>query len=124
MPRAYWLNPDDRVLSSQLVLIEPSRFELDRILQRMENRAGNEYDMDLVNHLYKDNAMVLPHRRYDILSGEFRGSDHTRYLGNNIEPWDADKIINETKFVHFSDWPFPKVFKLSNTSRHRADPFI
>ncbi|KAI9886324.1 MAG: threonine synthase [Watsoniomyces obsoletus] len=108
MPRAYWLNPDDRTLSSQVVLLEPSKFELDRLMNRMDHRKGNEYDMDLVNDLYKDNAMVLPHRKYDLLTGEFKADDHARYLGNDLEKWDADKILNETHLVHFSDWPYPK----------------
>ncbi len=109
MPRAYWLNPDERTLSSQVVLLEPSQFELDRLMHRMDHRQGNEYDMDLVNDLYKDNAMVLPHRKYDLLTGEFKSDDHVRYLGNDLEQWDADKILNETHLVHFSDWPYPKV---------------
>ncbi|KAI9681426.1 MAG: N-acetylglucosaminyltransferase [Caeruleum heppii] len=108
MPRAYWLNPDDRTLSSQVVLLEPSIFQLDRILRKMESKAPNEYDMDIVNHLYRDNALVLPHRRYDLLSGEFKSADHSRYLGNDLEAWNGEKIINETHYVHFSDWPLPK----------------
>ncbi|KAJ6006999.1 hypothetical protein N7522_005350 [Penicillium canescens] len=30
LPRAYWLNPDDQVLSSQLLLIKPSQLEFNR----------------------------------------------------------------------------------------------
>lgn len=32
-----------------------------------------------------------------------------KYMGNDKEPFDPDKIMNETKLIHFSDWPVPKV---------------
>ncbi|KAI2705974.1 CAZyme family GT8 [Penicillium roqueforti] len=108
MPRAYWLNPDDRVLSSQLVLIEPSTFEFTRVMQAIANASSGDFDMEIVNDLYKDSAFVLPHRRYDLLTGEFRGKEHAGYLGNPLEEWDPYAILKETKFLHFSDWPVPK----------------
>ncbi|KAJ6181417.1 hypothetical protein N7485_000059 [Penicillium canescens] len=79
MPRAYWLNPKDRVLSSQVVLITP-----------------------------RDSAFVFPHRPYDLLTGEFRSKKHESYLGNSREAWDPEKTLMEAKFLHFSDWPVPK----------------
>ena len=110
MPRAYWLNPDDRVLSSQLVLLEPSKFEFDRIQAAMEHKQSKDFDMEIVNDLYKDNCFIVPHRPYDLLSGEFRHevNEHKKYLGSDEEPWDAKKAIEEAKFLHFSDWPYPK----------------
>ncbi|KAJ5452898.1 nucleotide-diphospho-sugar transferase [Penicillium cf. griseofulvum] len=108
MPRAYWLNPDDRVLSSQLVLIEPSTFEFTRVMQAIANASSSDFDMEIVNDLYKDGAFVLPHRRYDLLTGEFRSKEHAGYLGNSLEEWDPYAILNEAKFLHFSDWPVPK----------------
>lgn len=110
MPRAYWLlndEPPKKILSSQLMLIEPSASEFARIHTHIEHAGENEYDMEIVNELYLDNAMVLPHRPYNMLSAEFRRKDHADYLGTE-EEWDPVKIHDEAKFVHFSDWPVPK----------------
>ncbi|KAK3291532.1 glycosyltransferase family 8 protein [Chaetomium fimeti] len=110
MPRAYWLYPDNKILSSQLILAQPSADEFARVLARVEEAGGNDYDMEIVNYLYGDSALVLPHRPYDLVSGEFREAPdkHGRYLGNADERWDAVAAFNEAKFVHFSDWPVPK----------------
>ncbi|KAK7419959.1 N-acetylglucosaminyltransferase [Neonectria magnoliae] len=108
MPGAYWLLPDKDILSSQLVLIEPSKTEFARIMGKMDSASGDDYDMEIVNYLYRDNALVLPHRRYDMLTGEFRGDNHARYLGSDDEHWDPAAAYNEAKLVHFSDWPLPK----------------
>ncbi|GIZ43928.1 hypothetical protein CKM354_000713700 [Cercospora kikuchii] len=107
-PRAYWLpNQKDPVLSSQLLLIQPSAVEFNRILNAFDTRLEADYDMEIINHLYNSSAMVLPHRPYNLLSGEFK-LDHAAYLGSSSEIWDPDLIINEAKYVHFSDWPLPK----------------
>ncbi|KAH6646285.1 glycosyltransferase family 8 protein [Truncatella angustata] len=108
MPRAYWLFPDSKILSSQLMLVQPSAVEMDRIMKKMDEAGKNDYDMEIVNQLYLDQAMILPHRPYDLLTGEFRGSNHEKYLGTDREEWDPLKIYNEAKFLHFSDWPVPK----------------
>lgn len=105
MPRAYWL---DNTLSSQLVLVEPSEFEFRRILEAFTSRSSKDFDMEIVNNLYGSNCIVIPHRRYDLLSGEFREKEHSKYLGSEEETWDPDKVLEEAKFVHFSDWPLPK----------------
>lgn len=107
MPRAYWLLPD-KVLSSQLMLVQPDATEFDRVHAKVEAAAPSDYDMEIVNQLYYDQAMVLPHRPYDLLTGEFRGDNHEKYLGTDREEWDPVKIYNEAKFLHFSDWPVPK----------------
>ncbi|KAI9778976.1 MAG: N-acetylglucosaminyltransferase [Geoglossum umbratile] len=109
MPRAYWLNPNDRVLSAQIILLQPSKFEFERIQKGIETTGQDDYDMEIVNALYKDSALVLPHRPYNLLTGEFRSKDHRAYLGNDVEPWDPDAVLREAKFLHFSDWPVPKV---------------
>ncbi|GFF54519.1 hypothetical protein IFM46972_10042 [Aspergillus udagawae] len=111
LPRAYWLNFNDRVLSSQLMLIQPSTFEFHRIMDEIEKAGSNDYDMEIINHLYRDSALILPHRPYDLLTGEFRSTKHADYLGNAAEPWDPEKVLKEAKFLHFSDWPIPKVIK-------------
>ncbi len=109
MPRAYWLDFNDRVLSSQLMLLQPSEIEYNRVAKGIENAGSNDYDMEIVNNLYRDSCYILPHRPYDLLTGEFRAKNHTDYLGNQEEAWDPDAVLKEAKFLHFSDWPVPKV---------------
>ncbi|KAL1964240.1 hypothetical protein VTN77DRAFT_7198 [Rasamsonia byssochlamydoides] len=116
MPRAYWLNFDDRILSSQLILIEPSEFEFNRVMKAMSEAKSNDYDMEIVNKLYKDSALILPHRPYDLLTGEFRSDKHSDYLGNSEEAWDPEKVLKEAKFLHFSDWPVPKPWLTASPS--------
>ncbi|RGP65921.1 glucose n-acetyltransferase 1 [Fusarium longipes] len=111
MPRAYWLyneNPPKKILSSQIMLIQPDDVEFERIVQKMNSIGPNDYDMEIVNSLYLDSALILPHRKYDMLTAEFRNKDHTAYLGSEREKWDPTVALSEAKFVHFSDWPVPK----------------
>lgn len=65
------------------------------------------FDMDILNKIYGESALVIPHRRYDLLTSEFKSSSHEKYLGNQ-EQWNGTKILEKAKFVHFSDWPVPK----------------
>jgi alpha-N-acetylglucosamine transferase len=114
MPRAYWL---DNTLSSQLVLVEPSEFEFQRILKAFDSRSGKDYDMEIVNNLYGSDCMVIPHRKYDLLTGEFQAKEHRKYLGSEEETWDPRKALDEAKFVHFSDWSLPKPWLLRNQAQ-------
>ncbi|KAK5999082.1 Glucose N-acetyltransferase 1 [Cladobotryum mycophilum] len=108
MPRAYWLLPDENTLSSQLILVQPSAAEFRRVHAAIEDADHGQYDMEIVNTLYRDSAMVLPHRPYDMLSAEFRREQHEQYLGSAQEEWDPIAVYEAAKFVHFSDWPVPK----------------
>ena len=115
MPRAYWLTEPQ--LSSQLVLIEPSEFEFKRILEALKHLQLGDYDMEIVNQLYSDSCTILPHRRYNLLSGEFRSKEHHRYLGSKEEVWGPQKALDEAKYVHFSDWPLPKPWLAASESQ-------
>lgn len=106
MPRAYWL--ENTTFSSQLMLVEPSEFEFSRILDAFAKRQSEDFDMEIVNSLYGNDCMVFPHRKYDLITGEFRETEHHKYLGSREEVWDPQKVLDEAKFVHFSDWPIPK----------------
>lgn len=106
MPRAYWLSQPH--LSSQLVLIQPSAQEFLRIANAVNNASSVEFDMEIVNNLYGKDSLIIPHRNYNLVTGEFRALDHQGYLGNEYEQWDPEAIYNEAKFLHFSDWPMPK----------------
>lgn len=118
MPRAYWNIPESRQLSSLLIVIEPSYREYYALMDRakpamygkveVNTTAEIRYDMELLNDRYEDSALVLPHRQYGLVSGEFRATDHRTFLGNEYEEWDPDRVLDEAKLVHFSDWPLPK----------------
>ena len=110
MMRAHWKLPDQNLLTSMLILLEPSEIETQRLMSaaRSKSRNRNDYDMEILNNLYKDSAMVLPHRQYGLLSGEFRLKQHENHLGNDFDEWDPDRALREASLVHFSDWPLPK----------------
>jgi hypothetical protein len=123
MPRAYWDNPRSGKLTSLLVLLEPNYHEYQALMEKAQpvvngqvatnGTPGREmYDMELLNDRYGGSALVLPHRQYGLLTGEFRTKDHRDFLGNDWEEWDPDRILREAKLVHFSDWPLPKPWVL------------
>ena len=68
MRRAHWLGFQDRVLGYQLLLLQPSNYEFDRVMEATENVGENDYDMDILTTLYQESATVLPHRPYDLLT--------------------------------------------------------
>ncbi|PYI08355.1 nucleotide-diphospho-sugar transferase [Aspergillus sclerotiicarbonarius CBS 121057] len=108
MPLAYWLDPKDRVFTSGLMLIQPSPAEFSRVMDEINDTPSDVYDMEIMNKFYGDSALVVPHRPYLLLTGEFRSQNHQAYLGDTGESWDAEKILETTKYLHFSDWPLPK----------------
>jgi hypothetical protein len=105
MPRAYWM--DHFFLSSQLIVVEPSAIEWERIQEAIEHHEGFDYDMDILNKLYGTSSTVIPHRKYDLLTAELRPKSHDAYLGSK-EIWRVKDVLAEAKYVHFSDWPMPK----------------
>lgn len=108
MPRAYWLEDNPNFLSSQLLVIAPSEFEFARIESAISNHTSTDFDMEIVNDLYGHSCLMLPHRQYDMITGELRKEDHTRFLGSAEAQWNVTTVMQDAKFVHFSDWPFPK----------------
>ena len=118
MPRAYWLT-EESTLSSLLVLIQPTEQEFARIQKAIDSAKGGEFDMEILNQMYGKDCMIIPHRRYALLTGEFRkpeAKDHVHYLGNDYELWDPEKMLKEAKFLHFSDWPVPKPWLTASAS--------
>lgn len=109
MPRAYWLGFDKRVLTSAFIVVQPSEFEFSRVNKAIATAQTTEYDMEILNRLYQDNALVLPHRPYIMLTSELYEADHRNYLGNQEEIWDPEAAMRKVKVLHFSDWPVPKV---------------
>jgi alpha-N-acetylglucosamine transferase len=108
------------ILSSQIMLLQPSRFEFQRIQDAVLHKKRKEFDMEIMNNLYNNSAMILPHRQYDLLSGEFRNTNHEAFLGSTEEVWDPEKALREAKFVHFSDWPYPKPWILPSEEKTLA----
>ncbi|PYI23227.1 nucleotide-diphospho-sugar transferase [Aspergillus violaceofuscus CBS 115571] len=113
MPRAYWLDTQTRQLTSALILLQPSRLEFGRIWEQIQAAGPAVYDMEILNQLYRDSAVVLPHRSYILLTGEFRARNHSNYLGSPEATWDPDLALQEAKYLHFSDWPVPKPWRKS-----------
>ncbi|KAG6001872.1 N-acetylglucosaminyltransferase [Claviceps maximensis] len=123
MPRAHWLYPEKQILSSQIMLVQPSIIEFERVVKETTRASNDDYDMEIVNKLYKDQALVLPHRPYDMLTAEFRTDQHAQYLGSDDEKWDPLAVLGEAKFLHFSDWPVPKPWiRMSDSIRNEKQP--
>ncbi|KAF2266161.1 nucleotide-diphospho-sugar transferase [Lojkania enalia] len=114
MPRAYWYDTRPRPLTSLLMVIKPDLDEFAKFKKIIKDGASdelvraNKFDMELLNDRFADSAMVLPHRPFALLTGEFRRHNHSEYLGSLDAKWDAEKVYNEAKLIHFSDWPLPK----------------
>ena len=110
MTRAYWALPEKKALTSLLVVLEPSYKEFNRLLDagQAARKEGKEFDMDILNNFYDNTAMVLPHQKYGLISGEFRSEDHKHFLGHPDREWDPQRALDEASLVHFSDWPVPK----------------
>ncbi|KAF2219352.1 nucleotide-diphospho-sugar transferase [Elsinoe ampelina] len=123
-PLAYWL--ENRTLSSQIMLIRPSTAEFTKVMAKVTSHEQGEFDMEIINSLYGSTAGVLPHREWDLLSGEFRRRDHGAYLGlagaEAGDEWDATRELARAKYVHFSDWPMPKPWMVTGEEVERGLP--
>ena len=108
MPYVYWGEPEGWQFSSQMMLIRPSAPEFSKIETAINEAKSDEYDMDIINKLYKGKVLRIPQRPFDLLTGEFRRRNHAAYLGSRSVKWDPDVVLQEARFMHFSDWPIPK----------------
>ncbi|KAF8597616.1 nucleotide-diphospho-sugar transferase [Ceratobasidium sp. AG-I] len=109
LPRAYWL--DGNKLASHIMVITPSEALSARIKARI-TQAGSAtgFDMEIMNEFSASSSLILPHRQYAMLTGEFRNTNHSRYLsdeGPGAE-WDPHVEMSKSFYIHFSDWPLPK----------------
>jgi len=91
------------------MLLTPSSQTFSKIQTSIEDATRGTYDMEIINTLFGSSCSILPHEIYALLTGEFRSPDppHKAFIGEKGE-WDPEKVIGEAKFVHFSDYPFPK----------------
>lgn len=110
MMRDYGALPNKKVLGSNLILLQPSGEESDRLAgaSRSDVRQEEDTEADILNRFYGDSAMVLPHQTYGLRSGEFRATEHRYFIGNTFEHWNPEKVLSEASLVHFIDEPFPK----------------
>ncbi|KAJ5319313.1 CAZyme family GT8 [Penicillium brevicompactum] len=109
MPRAYWKDASENLFTSALILTEPSAVDFNQMMEAIfEANYSTTFDMEILNNLYGPTALTIPHRPYILLSGELRSDNHAAYLGNTQEIWNSNAILQEAKYVHFSDWPVPK----------------
>jgi len=90
------------------MVLEPSIPEFNRVKKAIDDADFGVYDMEIMNKLYgrRENCVVLPHRNYALLSGEFRRKTHRQYMGDDT--WDAKAVFDDAKIIHFSDHPLPK----------------
>lgn len=96
---------------------------MNRVLEAFTYRTNSDFDMEIVNNLYGKDCIIIPHRKYDLLTGEFRKDDHEPYLGSKEEQWDPEAAYEEAKFLHFSDWPLPKPWiRASPKEKERIGP--
>lgn len=116
MPRAYWLNDS---LCAAVMLASPSETEFARIQARLAEERAGEYDMEVMNALYGDSCLVVPHKPFLMLTGEMRAQEHAAYLGSVAEEWDVRKVMGEARYVHFSDYPVPKPWVPSTEALRR-----
>lgn len=47
-------------------------------------------------------------RKASEITGEVE-KDHRSYLREKQKEWDPDRILQEAKYLHFSDWPLPNI---------------
>lgn len=76
-----------------MALVQPSEFEFTRVIKAIDEAGENDYDMEILNTLYCDSVLIIPHRPYAVLTGEFRSKRHTDYLGTPLEPWDPVRMF-------------------------------
>ncbi|KAJ5432067.1 hypothetical protein N7445_008565 [Penicillium cf. griseofulvum] len=91
MPLAYWKDQERGVFTSALILIQPSAAAFDRTMDAISSANSSTFDMEIMNSMYKETTLTIPHRPYILLTGEFRSNTHEAYLGNSEETWDSEK---------------------------------
>ncbi|KAI5362991.1 putative nucleotide-diphospho-sugar transferase, glucose N-acetyltransferase 1 [Septoria linicola] len=116
MPRAYWDIANPTSLSDLLLLIQPDALTFERLvshfsadpdginleIEQQQQSSLPPTFMTVVNKLF-DEATFLPHRDFLLRTSEFKRMDHSAYLGSFDAIWDAKNVIEEAKYVVFSD---------------------
>lgn len=89
-----------------------------------KNDNDGEYEEETETEKWKNSYAVRDHRGLFMLSGELSQQEHTKFLTNYIanttaldtgsqlqikDLWNPNFAFATTAYIHFSDWPFPKV---------------
>jgi len=119
LPKAYWLGKPK--LSSHIMVLQPSREMFGKIEKAITWASRGTYDMEIVNKIFGSSCSILPHQPYALLTGEFGSSDHMHaaFMEDSGE-WDPEKVLEQAKFIHFSDYPFPKPWQETTAEQQDA----
>lgn len=125
MPRAYWLSAPQ--MASHVMVLTPSTKAFNDVQRTIHRKAGyGFYDMEVMNKLFGRTCQVIHHEPYALLTGEFGRDDHATFLGSRSghgkDPWDAEVVLGGAKMVHFSDYPLPKPWLLTDEQIVNAKP--
>lgn len=128
LPQAWWL-PEvmgKKPLCSALMVVEPSK-ELHQKAQKLQSLAlDTEYDMEVINKVADERSRILPHRRHFLLSSLFRTTAGRANYLDTIEQndpavkWNATDEFSKAFYIHFSDYPTPKPWKIDQSMEGRA----
>jgi hypothetical protein len=107
LPKAYWLGKPK--LGAHIMVLQPSDDIFGKIVKGIRGASRGTYDMEIVNKIFGTSCLLLPHQPYALLTGEFGSPDpeHKAFMGEDGD-WDPEMVLEQAKFVHFSDYPFPK----------------
>ncbi|KAL3419592.1 glucose N-acetyltransferase [Phlyctema vagabunda] len=106
MPYVWWGGGQGWDYSAQMLLIQPSHSEFSKLENVVRSATEGETDLSILQNVYGDQTLKIPHRPYGLTTVEFRRQNHRAYTGG--EKWHAEKALRDTKILHFSDWPIPK----------------
>ncbi|KAI9055188.1 hypothetical protein LZ554_000152 [Drepanopeziza brunnea f. sp. 'monogermtubi'] len=108
MPWVFWGDPVGWAFSNQMMLITPSLKGFAKIEAEIKNADLDDYDLTIVEKLYRGKILKIPQKPYHLMTGELRRLDHSQYLGSPSKEWDPVEALQKAKMLHFSDWPVPR----------------
>lgn len=90
------------------MLIQPSEEEDGKMEAVISEARSDEYDMDIINKLYRGKVQRIPQWLFNLITGEFRWRNYAAYLGSRPAKWDPDAVLKEARFMRVSNLPIPK----------------
>lgn len=117
--RVYWPSASlksvaEQTLCSHIMLLQPDLCYYTAIMN--ETQRSSDFDMEIVNHLFKKSAM--PHRWLALLIGKFRTRGHADYtMEEPNEEWNAHAEVSRGVTVHFSERPLSKPWRAKTKSQ-------
>lgn len=107
-----------------------NKYDMDLINDQLYNLKRVIYDQfnlfRRLRTLFVPEVLVLPFGRYGLLTGSIKNEEHYSIIRNDILgykrldtdgkeiPKEASKLIKESKYVHFSDYPMGKPWEYSS----------